>query len=207
MNDIVTGADSEEAAFDLYTQSKDMFYRGGFNLCKFVSNSRELQQQIDRAEGVQHSSQNDTDESYAQATLRIAPTLGAEEHEILGVPWNPTSNCLIFDVAELARLAKHLQPTKRNVASLIGRFYAPLGFLAPVTIKFKVLFQRLCQDKLEWDANLPEELGKEWNNLVNDLGEGSPISIPRNYFHRIDSHSVVSVMHRHTHMWQWCIWL
>ena len=52
VNDIVTGADSEEAAFDLYTQSKDMFYRGGFNLCKFVSNSRELQQQIDRAEGV-----------------------------------------------------------------------------------------------------------------------------------------------------------
>lgn len=161
-----------------------MFRRGGFNLRKFVSNSQELQQQIDRAEGVQRSSQNDTDESYAQATLGITPTLSAEEHKILGVPWNPTSDCLIFDVAELARLAKQLQPTKRNV-SLIGRFYDPLGFLAPVTIKFKVLFQRLCRDKLEWNVNLPEELGTEWNNLVNNLGEGGPISIPRNYFHRV----------------------
>lgn len=123
VDDIVTGADSEEAAFDLYAQSKDMFRRGGFNLRKFVSSSQEMQQQIDHAEGVQHSSQNDTDESYAQTTLGTAPTLSAEEHKILGVPWNPTSYCLIFDVAELARLAKHLQPTKRNVVSLIGRFY------------------------------------------------------------------------------------
>ena len=138
-----------------------MFHHGGFNLHKFVSNSRELQQQIDHAEGVQHSSQNDTDETYTQATLGIAPTLGDEEHKILGVPWNPTSDCLIFDVAELVRLAKHLQPTKQNVISLIGRFYDPLGFLAPVTIRFKVLFQRLCRYKLEWDVNLPEVLGKE----------------------------------------------
>ena len=64
--------------------------------------------------------------------------------------------------------------TKRNVVSLIGKFYNPLGFLAPVTIKFKVFFQKLCRDKLEWDVNLPEELVKEWNDLVNDLGEGGP---------------------------------
>ena len=134
-----------------------------------MSNSRELQQRINCAERVQHPSQNDTDESYAQATLGTTPTTSVEEHKILGVPWNPTSDCLIFDVAEMARLASSLQPTKRNVVSLIGRFYDPLGFLAPVMIKFKVFFQKLCQDKLEWDVNLPQELVKEWNDLVNDL--------------------------------------
>ena len=54
-----------------------------------------------------------------------------------------------------------------------------------MTIKFKVLFQKLCRDKLEWDVNLPQDLIKEWNNLVNDLGKGGPVSIPRSYFHHV----------------------
>lgn len=133
-----------------------------------------------------HISQNCTNESYAQATLGTTPTTSPGEQKILGVLWSPTSDCLIFDVAQLARLASNLQPTKRNVASLIGKFYDPLSFLAPVTIKFKVLFQKLCRDRLEWDMSLPEELAKEWNGLVHDLREGGPISIPRSYFHQVD---------------------
>jgi len=53
VDDIVTGADSEEAAFNLYAQAKSMFHLGGFNLRKFLTNSRELQQRTDCAEGIQ----------------------------------------------------------------------------------------------------------------------------------------------------------
>ena len=35
VDDIATGADSEEAAFNLYAQAKSMFHLGGFNLRKF----------------------------------------------------------------------------------------------------------------------------------------------------------------------------
>ena len=31
-----------------------------------------------------------------------------------------------------------LEPTKRNIVSTIGKFYDPLGFLAPVVIHLKV---------------------------------------------------------------------
>ena len=48
VDDIVTGAETQ-----LYVQAKDMFRHGGFNLRKFLTNSRELQQRIDRAEGIQ----------------------------------------------------------------------------------------------------------------------------------------------------------
>ena len=68
---------------------------------------------------------------------------------------------------------------------LVGRIYDPLGFLAPVTIKFKILYQKLCKSKLEWDCDLPEELLKEWRSLVADLKEAGPISIPRSYVCRI----------------------
>ena len=208
VDDIVTGAETEEAAFDLYVQAKDMFRHGGFNLRKFLTNSRELQQRIDCAEGIQPTksqpqescldetyakatlgcspTEENKDETYAKATLGCSPTEGVEENKILGVLWNPTADCLIFDVSELAQLAISLRPTKRNVVSLIGKFYDPLGFLAPVTIKFKILFQKLCQNKVEWDSTLPEELMQEWKDLVADLGEGGPVSMPRSYFHNVN---------------------
>jgi hypothetical protein len=127
-----------------------------------------------------------SDETYAQVMLGTTPTKQFGEHKILGVPWNPSSDHLLFDISELAQLAKDLQPTKRNLVSLIGKFYDPLGFLAPITIKFTILFQKLCQIKLNWDDTLPEELIKEWRDLVTDLAEGRSISIPRSYLSDVD---------------------
>lgn len=51
-------------------------------------------------------------ETYAQATLGSLPMAGSGEHKILGVPWNSTSDQLIFNVSELAQLARDLPPTK-----------------------------------------------------------------------------------------------
>ena len=56
---------------------------------------------------------------------------------------------------------------KRNLVSLIGKFYDPLGFLSLVIICFKILFQKLCQCKS--DEVIPEELEGEWKLLVSDL--------------------------------------
>ena len=39
VDDIVSGADSEDEAFDLYAQAKELFRRGGFNLWKFLTNT------------------------------------------------------------------------------------------------------------------------------------------------------------------------
>ena len=47
VDDIISGANS---AFELYTQSKEIFRQGGFNLRKFLSNSQALQARIDAAE-------------------------------------------------------------------------------------------------------------------------------------------------------------
>ena len=105
---------------------------------------------------------------------------------MLGVTWIPLSDLLVFDLSELSSIADNLQPTKRNLVSLIGQFYDPLGYLAPVTIKFKVLFQKLCQSKLGWDADLSEELLADWRALLADLKEANSISIPRCYLYRVE---------------------
>lgn len=175
VDDIISGANSDEEAFELYTQAKAIFHQGGFNLRKFLSNSQPLQVQIDAAE---RSTDSDSSKDLTPATR--GPI------KVLGVTWDPNSDFLIFDLSDLSVAAHDLQPTKRNVVSLIGRFYDPLGFLAPITIKFKILFQKLCQSKLDWDCNLSGELLREWRLLLVDLKESVPISIPRSYEYRVE---------------------
>ena len=60
----------------------------------------------------------------------------------------------VFEFTEKANAALLLSPTKRNVISIIGRFYDPLGFLSPITIRFKVFMQKLCRSKLACDQVL-----------------------------------------------------
>ena len=73
VDDIVYGADSEECAYDLYGESKNIMKEGGFNLRKFTTNSQQLQERIDQAEkkrgvGVTESMMNH-DKTYTKGTL------------------------------------------------------------------------------------------------------------------------------------------
>ena len=173
VDDIISGADSDEEAFELYTQAKSIFRQGGFNLRKFLSNSQTLQTRIKAAEMSPSSPSSDLSTDVSPATR--------EEIKVLGVTWDPDSDLVIFDLSDLSAAAHDLQATKRNVVSLIGRFYDPLGFIAPITIKFKILFQKLCQSKLDWDHDLSGDLLREWRLLLTDLSEAVRISIPRSY--------------------------
>ena len=98
----------------------------------------------------------------------------------------------VIDVSYIATLVKELEPTKRNLVSIVGRFYDPLGFVSPVVIQFKIFFQELCRAKLEWDQTLEGEVLQKWRNLTSALEEGSPIIIPRYFFgnisQRVDSY-------------------
>ena len=173
VDDIITGAHSADEAFELYKQSKDIFRQGGFNLRKFVSSDHSLQQRIDAVEKPRDS-----------AATSSSPAV-KEDLKVLGVTWDPKNDSLVFELSELSASADALQPTKRNVVSLIGRFYDPLGFLAPFTIRFKILFQKLCQSKLSWDDDLSGELLEEWNRLLAALREATPLSLPRSYHNHV----------------------
>ena len=53
-------------------------------------------------------------------------------------------------------------------------------------IKFKILFQKLCQLKTDWDEVIPEEMVGEWNCLISDLNLAIPVSIARSYLSEIN---------------------
>lgn len=72
VDDIISGADSDEEAFELYTQAKEIFRQGGFNLS------------IDSTEGLPNS---------------VAFTSTTQEVKVLGITWNPQNDTLIFDLS------------------------------------------------------------------------------------------------------------
>ena len=68
-DDVVSGAETEEGAFTMYRESKAMFHVGDFNLCKFNTNSFELQELIHREENTGHpapTSSPHSDETHAR---------------------------------------------------------------------------------------------------------------------------------------------
>ena len=67
MDDVVTGANSEKKAFLFYTAAKRLIKEGGCNLCKFLSNSCALQNEIEGSNSTPSGSKGE--ESYAQVTL------------------------------------------------------------------------------------------------------------------------------------------
>ena len=101
------------------------------------------------------------------------------EQKVLGVRWDVAKDQFCFGFIDIAHSAAELEPTKRNLISIVGRFYDPIGFLAPIVIKFKILLQELSERKIDWDKPLSGDLLRKWETLVTDLQSNPPMSLPR----------------------------
>ena len=183
VDDIVTGAQDNKEALLMYKQSKDLFKAGGFNLRKFVTNARHLQEKFDQGEGVANTTQHVTgsDETYTSSTLGTTQISIVGEQKVLGIRWNVSSDCFILSIQDIAHLANQIEPTKRHIVSVIGRIYDPLGYLSPVVVRFKIFFQEICESKVEWDQLLAGELLGKWNFLISGIQGAYQIAISR-YF-------------------------
>lgn len=154
VDDIVTGANSLEEAVELKNQLVAMFARGGFELSKWASNAPQL------APG-----------SPAQDQL-----LPQDSHhvKILGLTWSPGDDHFSFAVNEPL-----LRPTKRVVLSHVARVFDPLGFLAPVIFRVKVLLQDIWREDLDWDDPLTDHLDETWLSVIKEWPSLATVRIPR----------------------------
>lgn len=123
---------------------------------------------IDKKEGIlksdfnaslQEPGNSEEDETYSRSILGNSQKICIGEQKVIGVHWNTSSD---ISHSDLIQLARDLEPSKRNIVRIAGKFYDPLGFVSPIIIPFKVLFQELCQAKIEWDQPLTGKLLKKW---------------------------------------------
>lgn len=145
VDDCVSGVDTVEKAMQLYTELKESMLSGGFNLRKWSTNCLELKDHIPLSDR-------------EIAVDSIVKTLG--------ISWNTDTDNLIFEIS----FAPELTPkSKRELLSQVSSLYDPLGLLAPMIIKAKILIQEIWTLKLNWDETLPAIIVQEWQQIKNEL--------------------------------------
>ena len=98
--------------------------------------------------------------------------------------WNTHDDEIIFSFSELYNYASSLPPTKRSLLKVTAKIYDPTGFLSPLTVEMKILFQELCIKKTNWDIELKGESLRKWKLFLQDLNLVDCYRIPRCYFAR-----------------------
>ena len=141
-------------ARDSTTQLKSSLRQGRFNLTKFVSNTNEAIYSIDGGEVA------------TNATL----------HRVVGVKWNTTDD-MIF-VQPTTKLTNTTSSTLRTVLSTVARVFDPLGILAPLVIKLKILLQNLWKSGISWDETMPSDFVPMIDKWVGQCKQVSSVRLP-----------------------------
>ena len=117
----------------------------GFKLHKWHSNVAELESVVKK----------DEESTHAKESLVTKPS----EPKLLGLGWNKSE-----DTLSVTFPPSQTEVTKRVALRTMAKVYDPLGLAAPILLTAKVIFRDICDSKLRWDADLPEELKRRWKN-------------------------------------------
>lgn len=157
VDDIFGGAETISEAKEVVHQTKQLCEAGRFPLQKWNSNCAEVLPMT---------------EEKSRPTVEFEPAFC----KILGLAWKPDTDTFHFSAAS----PRDVSPmTKRMIASEIARLYDPLGLIAPILVKAKIILQELWLTKVGWDDSLPQETQRRWKDFRMQLQQLNHLSIPR----------------------------
>jgi len=157
MDDVLSGPSSLHEAQQLRIQLSQLCMAGGFPLRRWTANNDGLLQGVP------------PENRHQQFVTSLA------EHDILGFRWDPVEDSF----APAVRSAPDRPITKRAVLAQTARLFDPLGWLAPVVVRAKLLIQRAWLQRLDWDEPLASEEAALWKQLQVELPKLEDIRIPR----------------------------
>ena len=141
---------------------KELCSRGGFNLTKFVSNSRDFLENIDKKDQGKHVKDLNLD-------VDVLPVERA-----LGVCWSVENDSLGF------RIQLQDKPlSRRGILATVSSIYDPLGLAAPFLLQGRLLLQQLCSSKKGWDEDISFEERSKWEKWRIELPRLESLSIRR----------------------------
>ncbi|XP_033314648.1 uncharacterized protein LOC117213409 [Bombus bifarius] len=159
VDDVLTGVDRKVEARSLRTELTELLKLAALNIRKWASNDREL------LRGLSEQDIND------KLLLGESQTF-----KTLGVVWNSFDDSILYSV-KINSTASRI--TKRTISSEIAKIYDPLGLLAPVIVRAKMLLQRLWTLKIDWDESLPADVHTEWSKYYAQLPLLNNVKFPR----------------------------
>ncbi|XP_068987504.1 uncharacterized protein [Bombus flavifrons] len=159
VDDALTGADTKEELLSVRHELTDLLRSAGLHIREWASNDKDILRGL---------TERDTNR---RLQLGESQTL-----KTLGIYWDSQEDAILYSVEPTATITR---VTKRSMSSVIARIYDPLGLLAPVIVKAKILLQRVWALKIDWDESLPAELHTEWDRYHIQLPLLNDIRFPR----------------------------
>ena len=165
VDDCLTGADNIESAITLQRQLQDLFTCGGFLLRKWNSSEPSVVDAIfpELREMKEVHSISDSEQGYTKT---------------LGLEWDTKIDMFQITLAELPPLENL---NKRMLVSNVSKVFDVFGWFAPVTIRMKILPQRVWERRVDWDSPVPEEIQRAWQRWRCELPSLSSKGVPRCY--------------------------
>ncbi|XP_055711438.1 uncharacterized protein LOC129806693 [Phlebotomus papatasi] len=159
MDDLLCGAATVEEGKKLRREIQEVLNRGHFSLRKWSSNSEEILEEI------------------PSDMIAITPDeirTQSKSISALGLKWNPGNDTfsLMIDTPPLVT-------TKREFSSAVAKTFDPLGFVTPVTVTFKILFQLLWVPGINWESELPPDVQDHYQKVQSQFKCLQEAEIPR----------------------------
>ena len=157
----LTSFKSEEEATQCAELVSGVLQRGGFQLSQWGSSSKKVLRSL-------------PGQSVSSLDLGLDKDLPVER--TLGLTLDFNRDAFVIEV--------RIQPsgsTKREVLRATSSIYDPLGFLAPVLLRAKLILQAICRSSVGWDDPLDSALLADWVNWTTSMSSLRPLIIPRCY--------------------------
>ena len=161
VDDGIVSVPNDAAAIKLIHDARDLCSTYNIRLHKFVSNSANVL-----------SSLPSTERKVQEEDISLLN--GNATYRTLGMEWNVSTDSIKF-----SHDFKDKQTTKRVMLSTIAQLFDPLGLLASLTLKGKILLQEACRRNLTWDQDVCDDLRNKWTLWTENLALLPEVNIPR----------------------------
>ena len=154
MDDVLCSSKSVKKAYDTHVAMDKAAGAVGFNLRGIMSNSRELLSMLP------------TDILSSQCKDLDISNDSLPQDRVLGVVWKADTDSFSFklNIPELGPFT-----SKRMLLSALSSLYDPLGFVLPVVVEARSLFQRVCSLCDSWDSPIPSAEETVWRRWISDV--------------------------------------
>ena len=133
-----------------------------FQLHKWHSNVKDLEhcRETDNFIEVEKKPSEETSHDVHKST----ESEGRNVSTIIAVNWNKAKDSFVVNYPE-----PDCENTKRGVLKYLASIFDPLGNTSPVSLKGKILYRHICDNKISWDTILSGNLLKEWERWTKHL--------------------------------------
>ena len=155
MDDCLDSVSSTKKALRLYYELLELWSKANMVAAKWGSNEKKVLNQI-------------------PTKMRAKEITLGEELKTLGLRWNAEYDIFKFKTLEFGE-----EITKREFLKYVAAVFDPMGFLAPVVLRAKMIIQEMWLKKLDWDETTDIELQEKIRNWTKDLKIVEKLEIPR----------------------------